>query len=93
MDVRPGVYRHYKNKDYAVLGCAKHTETGEEVVVYRALYGAHELWVRPKDMFLGQVTIQGRVMPRFQYVGDEPPEGTGDAGRPAAATSEHSRDA
>lgn len=53
--IQPGRYRHYKGKDYQVLGCARHTETEEEYVVYRALYGEGGLWVRPKAMFLESV--------------------------------------
>ena len=71
MEVRRGTYRHYKNKDYYVIGCARHTESGEQLVVYRALYGEQELWVRPKDMFLESVVVDGLELPRFRYVGDE----------------------
>ncbi len=63
--ITKGRYRHYKGKEYEVLGCAKHTETEEELVVYRALYGEYGLWVRPKDMFLEQVMVQGKLEPRF----------------------------
>lgn len=64
-----GVYEHYKGQRYEVLGCARHTETSEEFVVYRALYGDHGLWVRPKAMFLETVTVDGRGVPRFRFVG------------------------
>lgn len=67
--VRLGVYRHYKNKDYEVIGCAKHTETGEEFVVYRALYGRKEMWIRPKLMFTEFVEIKGKKVQRFRYIG------------------------
>ncbi|MBM4123896.1 MAG: DUF1653 domain-containing protein [Nitrospira sp.] len=69
--VKAGRYRHYKGSDYQVLGCAKHTETEEDLVVYRALYGEHGLWVRPKAMFLEEVLVEGRLVPRFQFVGPE----------------------
>ena len=69
--VKPGRYRHYKEKDYAVIGCAKHSETEEEFVVYRALWGEHGLWIRPKAMFLETVQMNGQPVPRFRYVGPE----------------------
>ena len=64
-----GVYEHYKGQRYEVFGCARHTETNEEFVVYRALYGDHGLWVRPKAMFLETVIVDGREGPRFRFVG------------------------
>ena len=50
-----GVYKHFKGNYYIVLGVANHSETGEECVVYRALYGDNKLWVRPLDLFLSEV--------------------------------------
>lgn len=67
--LRPGRYRHYKGKDYEVAFLARHSETEEVLVVYRPLYGAGEWWVRPHSMFAGQVEVDGRVLPRFEYVG------------------------
>ncbi len=64
-----GIYQHYKGQRYEVLGCARHTETNEEFVVYRALYGDHGLWVRPKAMFLETVVADGRTVARFEFVG------------------------
>ena len=64
--ISPGRYRHYKGKDYEVFGIAKHTETLEEFVVYRALYGEHDLWIRPKSMFLEFVTVDQKEVPRFK---------------------------
>ncbi len=64
--VKPGRYRHYKGKDYEVLGCATHSETEEEFVVYRALYGKRGLWVRPRAMFEGTVLVDGKPVPRFK---------------------------
>ena len=58
--IQPGRYRHYKGNDYEVMGVARHSETEEEVVVYRALYGERGLWVRPLAMFLETVLIEGR---------------------------------
>lgn len=66
----PGRYRHYKGRDYIVLGVAKHSETEEEVVVYRTDYGDRSLWVRPLSMFLESVTVEGRCVPRFQHQPD-----------------------
>ncbi len=65
----PGKYRHYKGKNYEVLGIARHSETLEEMVVYKALYANRlgALWVRPKKMFIESVTVDGKKMPRFQY--------------------------
>jgi hypothetical protein len=63
--VTPGRYRHYKGKDYEVIGVARHSETGEELVVYRCLYGDFSLWVRPLAMFRGKVAVEGIEMFRF----------------------------
>ena len=68
---RPGRYRHYKGNDYMVVGVARHSETEEELVVYRKLYGDGSLWVRPLAMFLEDVTVDGRTMPRFSRQGEE----------------------
>ena len=68
-EIPPGRYRHYKGGLYEVLGVARHSETEEELVVYRALYGESGLWVRPKAMFQDQVTVEGQRVPRFAYLG------------------------
>ena len=68
--VRPGRYRHYKGNDYQVIGIARHSETEEELVVYRCLYGDHSLWVRPLAMFMEEVAVDGRQVPRFARYGD-----------------------
>ena len=65
-----GKYRHYKGNLYEVIGVARHSETLEEMVVYRALYGEGGLWVRPLGMFLENVTIDGMSVPRFAYVNE-----------------------
>jgi hypothetical protein len=65
-DPQPGRYQHYKGREYEVLGTARHSETLEEVVVYRALYGDCELWVRPRSMFLEHVVFEGLEQPRFR---------------------------
>lgn len=62
--IEPGLYRHYKGNDYEVVGVATHSETGESLVVYRALYGEFGLWVRPLEMF--EELVDGR--PRFERV-------------------------
>jgi hypothetical protein len=64
-----GRYRHYKGKEYTVIGVARHSETEEEMVVYRQEYGDHSLWVRPKAMFNEMVEVNGQSLPRFQYLG------------------------
>lgn len=61
----PGRYRHYKGKDYTVLGMARHSETLEDLVVYRQEYGDHGLWARPAAMFAGTVVVDGLSVPRF----------------------------
>lgn len=65
---KAGRYRHYKGNEYEVIGMAKHSETLEELVVYRPLYGERGLWVRPREMFLEKVEIDDRVVPRFEKI-------------------------
>jgi hypothetical protein len=69
--ITPGRYRHYKGKDYQVIGVAKHSETEEDLVVYRALYGAHGLWVRPVEMFCEKVTTGGKRVSRFEWIEED----------------------
>jgi len=64
----PGRYRHYKGRDYDVIGVARHSETLEPVVVYRPLYGEGALWVRPHAMFAETVEVDGLEVPRFAPV-------------------------
>ena len=71
MDIRPGRYRHFKGKEYEVIGVALHSETLEPVVVYRALYGEGGLWVRPAAMWNERVERDGYSGPRFVYIGEE----------------------
>ena len=71
MSLQPGRYRHYKGKDYIVLGVARHSETEEQLVVYRTDYGDRSLWVRPFAMFQETVEIEGQPRPRFHYVSPE----------------------
>lgn len=61
----PGRYRHYKGGEYVVIGVARHSETEEELVVYRPDYGERGLWVRPLTMFMETVEVEGRRVPRF----------------------------
>ncbi|MBI2475598.1 DUF1653 domain-containing protein [Candidatus Uhrbacteria bacterium] len=63
-----GKYEHYKGNQYEVVGVAKHSETLEELVVYRALYGKYNLWVRPLKMFLEEVEVEGKKIPRFRFI-------------------------
>jgi hypothetical protein len=67
----PGRYRHYKGGEYEVIGVARHSETLEPLVVYRPLYNASGLWVRPHAMFFGQVEIDGKWQPRFALAPDD----------------------
>lgn len=71
MSIRLGVYRHFKGKYYQVLGVARHSETLEELVVYRALYGERGLWVRPASMWNELVERDGKTVPRFTFVEEE----------------------
>ncbi|EDL62076.1 DUF1653 domain-containing protein [Gimesia maris] len=67
--MKTGHYRHYKGNSYTVIGVARHSETDEELVVYRPEYGERGLWVRPKVMFLESVEVNGELVPRFAYLG------------------------
>ena len=73
IETPPGRYRHYKGMLYDVLGTVRHSETLEPMTLYRALYGAHGLWVRPAAMFLERVTIADVEQPRFAKVADDTP--------------------
>ncbi len=66
--ISPGVYRHHKGQHYEVLGVARHSETEEEFVVYRALYGERGLWVRPVAMFTESVDKEGVAVLRFSRI-------------------------
>lgn len=72
VSIKKGIYRHYKGKFYEVFGTAHHSETLEELVIYRALYktrfGRNSLWVRPKKMFSEKVILEGIRVPRFKFV-------------------------
>jgi len=67
--IKLGKYRHYKGNEYEVIGVTRHSETLEDLVVYKALYGNYDLWVRPLNMFLEEVEVKGKKVKRFEYIG------------------------
>lgn len=69
--MKTGTYKHFKGNLYEVLSIAKHSETREEMVVYRALYDEMGIWVRPLKMFQESVESKGKKVPRFEYVGNK----------------------
>ena len=69
-EIQPGRYRHYKGNEYTVLGVARHSETLEELVVYRQEYGERGLWVRPAAMFAETVEVDGLIVPRFLRIAE-----------------------
>ncbi|MBQ8186053.1 MAG: DUF1653 domain-containing protein [Clostridia bacterium] len=69
-EIKLGKYRHFKGMEYEVIAVAKHSETLESMVVYRALYGGHETWVRPASMWNETVERDGQVFKRFTYIGE-----------------------
>jgi hypothetical protein len=72
-NIASGYYQHYKGAYYQVIDIARHSETEEWLVIYRALYGDSGLWVRPASMFTENVVIAGEVLARFQFIGDTLP--------------------
>ena len=68
MELKPGKYRHFKGNEYELLYVAKHSETMEPMVVYKALYGEQGIWVRPAAMWSEQVDRDGYSGPRFAPV-------------------------
>lgn len=70
MEIKKGKYKHFKGNEYEVIGVAKNSETLEETVVYRALYGEQELWVRPASMWNETLERDGRIVKRFEYIGE-----------------------
>ena len=70
MELKKGKYRHFKGKEYELLEIATHSETLEQMVVYRVLYGDRGIWVRPAGMGSETVEKDGYIGPRFQYIGD-----------------------
>ena len=69
-DIQPGRYRHFKGNEYQVLGIARHSETLEDLVVYRALYGDGGLWVRPASMWTEIIDRDDYHGPRFIWVAE-----------------------
>lgn len=71
-NIKPGKYRHYKGKEYRILGVAKHTETHEDLVLYEPLYESDfaNLLARPIEMFIEEVNVDGKKVPRFEYIGE-----------------------
>jgi hypothetical protein len=82
--IKPGRYRHYKGKQYQVIGVAKHSETEEDLVVYRALYGTYGLWVRPVAMFCEKIQNGEKVVFRFECI----EEANGEAITPSKSPAE-----
>lgn len=69
-EIKLGKYRHFKGKEYEVLCFAKHSETEETLVIYRALYGEGEIWARPASMWNEKVEKEGVTYSRFTYIGE-----------------------
>jgi hypothetical protein len=68
MELEAGIYKHYKGPLYEVFMTAQHSETEEWMVVYKALYGVEGNWVRPYDMFVSKVEVEGKIVNRFEFV-------------------------
>ena len=68
IELKKGIYRHYKGNEYEVITTAIHSETEEKMVVYRALYGEYGVWVRPYEMFVETVELNGVKVPRFTFL-------------------------
>lgn len=69
-EIKLGKYRHFKGNEYEVIAIGKHSETGEPMVIYRALYGDGGIWVRPASMWNETVERDGKVFKRFCYCGE-----------------------
>ena len=70
-EIKLGKYRHFKGNEYEVIALATHSETGERMVVYRALYGEGGVWVRPASMWNERIERDGQTFLRFTYIGGE----------------------
>jgi len=71
LDLKKGIYRHYKGKYYEVLLLARHSETEEWMVVYKTLYDEESIWVRPYKMFIEKVEVEGKLVDRFEKLEGE----------------------
>lgn len=71
MEIKKGIYQHYKGNKYEVLMTARHSETEEWMVVYKTLYGDFSTWVRPYDMFVESVEVDGEMVSRFELLPSE----------------------
>lgn len=69
--IKLGKYRHFKGKEYEVIAIAKHSETLQDMVVYKCLYGDYSIWVRPLSMFEESITRDGKTFRRFEYIDEE----------------------
>ena len=69
MELKKGIYKHYKGNMYEVFMTAQHSETEEWMVVYKALYGDEGMWVRPYGMFIEKIEIDGKFISRFEFIG------------------------
>ena len=69
--LKKGIYKHFKGNKYELLDIAKHSETLEEMVIYKALYGDDGIWVRPSSMWDEEVEFEGKKVKRFTYLGEE----------------------
>jgi hypothetical protein len=67
-ELKEGIYKHYKGQHYEVMGVGQHSETGEKLVFYRALYGDYGLWARPLEMFLESVEVDNQLVKRFCFI-------------------------
>jgi len=68
--IRLGIYRHYKGNEYEVFGFAKHSETLEDMVIYKSLYGEGSTWVRSLSMWDNPIKLNGKTVKRFEYIED-----------------------